>query len=388
MLGANRIAQTALIVGIAACILFGVRETHRQSSGGIATEFSAQSTSGLPGPFLHGIIPGRTRLIQAILSKKTSLALFLLHNGDPEQIDAADSLGWTPLIAAAYRGNDKVAAALLSDKASTSASTRKGKTPLIYAIQTNSGKIVTALLAHGAAPNTVDKAGATPLMWAAMRGETEACSALLADGAAVNLTDLRGYTALSIATLSKSSGIIKQLLASEANPAIGAGQGDNLPLAIALDDSDSADADALINAGAPVNARTADGFTPLMLAAQNALPQSTVDLLISHGAQVDAVTSDGVTALCYACAAPAGNAAVVLDLLQHGASPLNGPNDQTTPLMYASEAGHADIVDLLLKHGARVDTVTNRGMTALHWANGEGYAAQIGSVLHQKGELE
>ena len=336
----------------------------------------------------HTLIPGRTRLIQAILSKKTDLALTLIHQDDPEEINAPDSLGWTPLIASAYRGNAKVASALLDSNASSAAATRKGKTALIYAIQTNSGKIVTTLLTRGTDPNAADKSGATPLMWAAMEGETSVTKALLAARAAVNATDQRGYTALSVAALSESSDVVKLLLAAGANPAIGAGQGDDLPLATALDSDDPIDADALINAGAPVNVRTADGFTPLMLAVQNALPQSTVDLLIARGAQINDVTSDGMTALCYACAAPAGTAPIVLDLLQHGASPQSSPSDQTTPLMYASEAGHADIVQLLLSHGARVNTVTNRGMTALHWAIGEGYSDQIGAALRQRGETE
>jgi ankyrin repeat protein len=73
----------------------------------------------------------------------------------------------------------------------------------------------------------------------------------------------------------------------------------------------------LISQGVDVNAKTNDGRTPLMMAA-NQGDKYLTEVLIANGANINAKNNEG-----------------------------------KTPLLLAKERGQKEIVELLLKHGAR-----------------------------------
>jgi ankyrin repeat protein len=126
---------------------------------------------------------------------------------------------------------------------------------------------VQALLLAGAACDARDANGATPLMLAAHAGKLDMVRALIAAGADVNATDERGWGALTKAVY---------------NPELDRGFADVV--------------EALIQAGASVEAPIAYGIRPLMLAAGYG-ETAVVEALLRAGADVLARNDGGLTAL-------------------------------------------------------------------------------------------
>jgi hypothetical protein len=75
----------------------------------------------------------------------------------------------------------------------------------------------------------------------------------------------------------------------------------------------------LLAAGAPVNTRNAQGWTPLHVAAAGG-DLAVVSLLLTHGAEVNATSNIGTTPL-YNAIRRSGKRAVIDMLLAHGAVP-------------------------------------------------------------------
>ena len=105
--------------------------------------------------------------------------------------------------------------------------------------------------------------------------------------------------------------------------------------------------ESLLNAGASLDMRGAEGWTPLHAAAV-ANHLSCVEILVAYGADVNEKDQHGNTLLHDA--ADGGNVALLQLLLK---SPLVDVNvtrdcDAATPLIVAAYAGYADVVRLLL----------------------------------------
>ena len=120
---------------------------------------------------------------------------------------------------------------------------------------------------------------------------------------------------------------------------------------------------ALIQAGAAPEARTADGWTPLMFAAR-AGSAETVSDIANAGAAVDAKNKAGETALIVA--AKAGKAEAVRVLFNAGAS-VNAADEQGNTALAAAVSlpGRAEVVQLLLEANADPDIPDGSGATAL-----------------------
>jgi ankyrin repeat protein len=155
---------------------------------------------------------------------------------------------------------------------------------------------------------------------------------------------------------------------------------------------------ALLDAGADVNARNANGESPLRYAAclarKTARNERMIRLLLDRGAEHDVFTAAAVgdaevlrgilhserqaaracsfgstTALHWA--ARAGNADAARCLLDAGADVDAGPPDAPTPFQQATTGGHLDIAHLLLEHGANPNA-HGRGRPCLSMAQATG----------------
>jgi uncharacterized protein len=139
----------------------------------------------------------------------------------------------------------------------------KGEVGLYVALRVESFDAVQALWAHPELDvNAVNEAGETPLMMAALRGSVEWTRKLIERGAQVHKP---GWSPVHYA-------------ATGPEPAV---------LAVLLD------------AGAPVEARSPNGTTPLMMAARYG-KEASVDLLLARGADVRARNDAGATAAEFA----------------------------------------------------------------------------------------
>ena len=145
----------------------------------------------------------------------------------------------------------------------------------------------------------------------------------------------------------------------------------NLPhswsaLMFAISNGNRSTVEALLNAGANVNASDEQGMTPIILAAiqWGGDHVACLQLLLDAGAEVNARKKDGLTALMIASGA--GDADGVERLLLAGAD-VNARRDSDglNALTLASLGGFTEIVKLLIVGGADLEARDMRGRTAL-----------------------
>ena len=184
------------------------------------------------------------------------------------KVDARSKLGRTPLlIAAAYDGATEAARLLIEKGADVNARDEGGMSVLEQAASSNHIELVRLLLAKGADVNTTDEGGFTALMSAAGNGDRNAAMVklLLEHGAAVNVKS--GDTAE----------IVK-------NGPIALGH--LTPLQLAASQANYEAVEALVKAGADVNAKDVRNATPLVFAvATDHANPNIVKLLLARGAE-------------------------------------------------------------------------------------------------------
>jgi cytohesin len=345
-------------------------------------------------------------------------------------VNAKDGWEWTPLHQAAIGGYREIVELLIAKGADVNAKERYiGSTPLHFAAANRRNELVELLIAKGADVNTKNKNGDTPLDttkafqldspevkaarketadllrkhggktgdWlnadksihiAARAGHIEAVKQHIDAGADVNAKNNYGKTPLDLAFgetadfLRKHGGkhstintaatagdaeAVKEFLAAGAD--VNA-KDDNgwTPLHYAAGNGHKEVAELLIAKDADVNAKTDIGRTPLHAAAYSG-HKEIAELLIANGADVNAKRAGGVTPLY---AATLGAHKEVVELLIAKGADVNAKTDWgSTPLHYAA-FGHKEIVELLIAEGADVNAKADGGSTPLQAAASEG----------------
>lgn len=117
----------------------------------------------------------------------------------PKQSVPLDAHGNTPLMLAAWRGDEAAVDVLLAQGASVSATNGDGNTALWLACVSNQPALVTRLVQAGAAIDHANLTGATCLMYAASSGKPAIVQTLLALGANPQLVTQDDYSALDMA---------------------------------------------------------------------------------------------------------------------------------------------------------------------------------------------
>jgi ankyrin repeat protein len=181
------------------------------------------------------------------------------------------------------------------------------------------------------------------LVACAARGKTEAVAGLLASGADPNTADEEGWTALHAAAVF-----------------------DHLPVVRLL-----------LEAGAAVDPRSADGFTPLLNGARASA--DVVDALLAAGADPNA-HDERLGWRPLDRFADYGNVDGIRLVLAAGAEVDARDFAGATALMAAAENGEADCVALLLDHGADASIRTEDGSTAASLAARRGHHALAATI--------
>jgi hypothetical protein len=121
----------------------------------------------------------------------------------------------------------------------------------------------------------------------------------------------------------------------------------------------------LLSIGASVNARSARGETPLILAARFGHIE-TVKKLISIGVDLNALDVDGACGLTWA--ARLGQADVVDALSKVGAAIDPVDSAGFTPLAHAVRLGHTEVVNVLIARQASVNFELPKGLSMMYLA--------------------
>jgi excisionase family DNA binding protein len=274
------------------------------------------------------------------------------------EVEARNSI--VALMKAAWEGDTGQAQALIHDGVDVNARDAFGRTALIIAASQGHTYIVQVLLEQGADADIRDSVGTTALIAAEARGYTRIASLLRTSSRDTGETEVRPFHRENHGTPSSS-----------------------MSLQRAVDQGDVSNVNALISRGADVNARTEDGWTPLMLATIKGYAE-VARALLKQGADVNARNKKGWTALMFAVSM--GDLETMRVLLEGNAEIDVRDNDGKTALMQAAGENNLESLRVLLDSGSDVNVVDRLGETALTIAARRGYA-EIIELLKKAGAM-
>ena len=278
--------------------------------------------------------------------------------------------------------NIEAAKQAIADGADVNAKGDFGGTPLYVASALGHKEIAELLIAEGADVNAKDNYERTSLHGVTTK---EIFELLIANGADVNAKNVDGDTPLDNPIRSFDPGFADLLrkhggktgeeleggepVAEAAKPEPPTGKALNILIIKAAQEGNIEAVKQHLAAGADVNAKDENGWTPLNSAAVKGRNQ-IVKLLIEKGADLNAGTP-------LISAATDGHMEVIELLIANGADVNAKANDQLggTALHMTANLGHKKVVELLVAAGADVNAKMLHGMTPLHFAaNNKGIA--------------
>jgi ankyrin repeat protein len=245
------------------------------------------------GLLVGGYAVAHSPLLQALQDGDEVRAARLI--GAKAPVNERDDTGATPLMWAAQRSNIELTRRLLEAGASPNLSDFDHLGPLQIAIENRASGVALELIAHGADTRAADENGETALMSAARTGDAAVIEALLDHHAELNAREKRfGQTALMWAAghpsamrvlLQHGANVgartntwkitemeyLPRYRARDANPWLHdkeykTEKGGQTALFFAIQADDLEAVRMLLDAGAKVEERSADGSTPLLLA--------------------------------------------------------------------------------------------------------------------------
>lgn len=205
--------------------------------------------------------------------------------------DGLTGIGVTPLSLAVEEGSAEMTALLLEHGADANRTLTSGESLLMSAAAVGVAEVVDILLKHGADVSYLDEFGQSALMVAAREGHTDVVKLLLDHGAEVNLATKVGPAPDFIAPNSQRGfgfgigiirgGVPKDRGRREPQP------GGMTPLLYAARHNHIGVAELLLDAGAELNAKEANGIWPLLIAISNNNMPMAHFLLQQDGVLID-----------------------------------------------------------------------------------------------------
>ncbi|HEX8561840.1 MAG TPA: ankyrin repeat domain-containing protein [Flavobacterium sp.] len=153
---------------------------------------------------------GQNSNVFDIARKGTVAEAQMLLDKDPYAFSALSPEGFTPLILACYRGNNDVAAFLISHGSDVNVNSPMG-TALMAAVVKGNTEIAKLLLESKAKPDMADANGTTALIYAVKFQNSEIIKLLLTHKADKSLLDKDKKSAFEYATFSGNESIIQLL---------------------------------------------------------------------------------------------------------------------------------------------------------------------------------
>ena len=295
------------------------------------------------------------RLINAAKQNDQAAVRTLLEEG--LDVNARQQDGATALLWATYYNDTETAGLLISAAADVNAANNYGESPLSLACQNQNVALVNTFLGAGANPHAVKPSGETILMTAARAGSLDIINLILARDPAVNAREpAKGQTALMWAAAHKNHTVVEALIVAGAD-VNAASTGGSTALHFAVQQGDVPTATSLLAAGANVHAamtvrqmdqftlglvETLDGMTPLWLA---------ITICRQDGREYFGSTELSELDIPISLSCPVNEELGVL-FLDHGADPNAPAGAGFPPLHRAVQTGMGTLVKALLAHGA------------------------------------
>ncbi len=367
------VASRSAIFG--ALLAAGANPNMKDSYGETPLHIAARL--GMDGDILQALVSAGADVNERNKKGVTPLAL-AIERGQASQatafvalgadIHAEDMEGISAVRKAIDAGLDMVRAVIVQSNIQSRDS--RGRTPLHVAVEASAiPDIITYLMSARADVNARDRNGDTPLHVAVRGNDRATGELLLARGADVFTPNVSGESALK-AALTRMGGRQDWVLNSNVIKASdGAG---NTPLHLAAEWQLTSMVSFIADKGGDLNARNANGETPLFNAVKADSAETVLALLRGTGdkkADLNARDFLGNTALhaCVRWASPnAARAIVDQDARFNGRRALNARNlAGNTALHEAALAGNLSFARFLLDAGTDVNAVDETGKTAL-----------------------
>ncbi|XP_024086080.1 serine/threonine-protein phosphatase 6 regulatory ankyrin repeat subunit B isoform X2 [Cimex lectularius] len=329
---------------------------------------------------------GDTALHLAARRRDIDMVRILVDYGAP--VDGQNGEGQTALHIASAEGDETLVKYFYGVRASASITDHQDRTPMHLAAEYGHATII-ELLADKFKASIFErtKDGSTLMHIASLNGHAECAMMLFKKGVYLHMPNKRGARSIHTAARYGHVGIINTLL--QKGEHVDVTTSDNYtPLHIAVESAKPAVVETLLGYGADVHVKGGSQLeTPLHIAARVKDGDRCALMLLKSGAGPNLTTADGQTPVHVA--AKHGNLATLLLLLEDNGDPLFKSKIGETPLHLASRGCKAEVVRHLISFvkdskGTEVATmyvnsVTENGATALHY---------IGEVTKSEVNLE
>eukprot|EP00752_Nemacystus_decipiens_P018743 g16804.t1 len=283
---------------------------------------------------------GRTLLGAAAEGGNQELLLAVLKAGGLEEINAVDDANMTALHHAVVGGHTELARELMVAGADAALLDNRDRSALHYAVEGGHTKLAECAIVAGADVTWRDADGNSPLHLAAERDDEAFVGKLLRRGADVSAANERGYRPLHVAVECDRLTVAEALLEAGADPHVLCNG--NSVLHMTVWGWNLAMTKLVLSYGVDVEQAGRLVFTPLHGAAAFGL-QLAVEALVDAGANVEARLSDSYTDPTLGKVAAAA-----------------------TALHFAAHYCRNDTTSLLLRKGADPGAVDANGQTPLH----------------------
>ncbi len=306
-------------------------------------------------------------------------------------ITLKDEQGRTALIWASFRGHLGIVKQLLRKGVDLNARDYEGRNALMYGAMEGKGNVVEWLCQHGVNVNAQDNLGRTALMYASLYGQQNTVQILLDYGADPQVKNHKGMTALQLIQFKNNPQIemlLQQLRLKQPRFSPARMKEDLQVRAPSLANTMRSLPKKQVQAKMLPPARPAAPSLPVKTpvlpmkrhenttngAKGDSLRQAAIEgdrpliqQLIEGGAAIDHRDADGMTPLMWA--ARYGHTEMAKQLIELGADiHLKEYIFNWTPLMWAGRYGHVTTVKLLIAAGSDVQAIDKHGWTVLDLA--------------------
>ena len=286
----------------------------------------------------HGLTP----LMQTTHRGHAGGVAILLEAG--ADVNAKTKTGYTALMASSWKDSPEIVETLIDKGADVNYQDNDGWTALMRAAYWNKGEIVKTLLGKGADVDAKNNKGVTALMFAAYFGHKAIVQDLLGRGADKDVESDKGQTALLLAVGEGHQGVVEILVTKAERKTATDKLFGFFPSAGLVQVQD------VIAEGADVNAKDSEGLAVLFYGI-NDESKDVVEALVNAGANMEATTPQGETALIYA--AKRHTASDIVEYLVEAGANVDAEDSRgMTALAYAERHGDQELIDLLKEKGA------------------------------------
>ena len=227
---------------------------------------------------------------------------------------------------------------------------RNNETALDYAMDEGHPDVMRVLIDAGADIDT-KSAGFSPLHCAS-DSELEVVKVLVRAGAGVNVTDNDGRTCLFLAAIYGHTDIVRYLVGLPEVDVNHCDSNNETALHCAVTEGHSDVVQVLIDAGADIDTKNEDGYSPLHVASRSGALE-VVKMLVRGGAGVNVTDDDGRT--CLILAAPNGHTETVRYLVGLPEVDVNHLDmNDCTALDYTEYSGRTEVAQVLIDAGADI----------------------------------